>query len=96
MSQIAWIMPELFFLWRNREIHLAAILVITSCVSGRGNRIGPVFLCACVCVCLYVNTLTAKPFDLSVCYIFVLVSKSIITKGLCGKRNVHWGNTGGT
>ena len=33
--------------------------LITSCVSGRGHRIGAV--CECMCVC--VSTLTAKPFD---------------------------------
>ena len=27
-------------------------------------------------------------------YIFVCVSQSIITKGLLGERNVHWGNAG--
>ncbi len=36
----------------------------TSRVSGRGYRIGAVFLCVCVCVCVSVSTLTAEPFDL--------------------------------
>ena len=35
-------------------------LFITSRVSGRGHRIGPIS----VCVCVSLSTLTAKPFDL--------------------------------
>ncbi len=37
--------------------------IITSRVSGRGYRIGAMFLCVYVCVCLSVSTLTAEPFD---------------------------------
>ena len=46
-----------------------AILVsfITSCVSGRGNRIGPVPLW--VCVCLSVSALTTEPLDLRTWYL---------------------------
>ncbi len=65
------------------------VLKLTSCVSGQGNKIGPVRVSLCVCLSVHVSAL-------SVCYVFVCVSQSITTKGLWGKRTVHWGHAGGT
>ena len=40
------------------SLSVKLIIIITSCVRGRGNKIGPV--CLCMCVCLSVSTLTAR------------------------------------
>ena len=40
------------------------LYVITSRVSCRSYKNGPVRLCVCVCVCPSVSTLTAEPFDI--------------------------------
>ncbi len=58
VSRIVNVNPLGFcILYRKRP---GQAVFITSRVSGRGNRIGPV----CVCVCVSVSTLTAEPFDL--------------------------------
>ena len=46
---------------------MACMDVFTSRVSGRGNRIGAVFLCVCVCALSRPNCLT---YDLDYCLVF--------------------------
>ncbi len=43
-----------------KQIGVILFWLVTSRVSGRGHRIGAVFLCVCVCQ----HSLTAEPFDL--------------------------------
>ncbi len=57
--------------------------VITSRVSGRGYRIGAVFLCVCVSV----STLTAEPFDLRPWF---LVSQTITQRTFGQKDWTIW------
>ena len=45
-----------------KELHNP--IIITSRISGRGNRIGPVCLSVCVSVCQLVSALTAKQIDM--------------------------------
>ncbi len=53
-------------------------------------------LVASVCVSGLSSLNSETIHTVSVCYVFVCVSQSIITRGVWGKRNVHWGDAGGT
>ena len=52
-------------------LHSAWVVLITSRVSGRGYRIGPVRLsvCVCVCVCVSVSSLATEPLNLRTQYL---------------------------
>ena len=56
-------------------------VLITSRVSGRGNRIGPVFPSVCLSVCEHSHHAHGR-----IVYVFVNVSQSVVRKGLLGKR----------
>ena len=70
--------------------------IFTSRVSGRGNKIGTVFLSVCLFALSQPNRFT---YDLDFwygTYVFMCVSQSSIRKGLWGIRDVQWGDAGGT
>ena len=71
----AFSLTILYLLRGNHSIFVFSVLakkemtVITSCINGRGNIIGPVH--ELVRVCLFVSTLMAELFDLWPCFFLV-------------------------
>ena len=53
-----------YFSFEVQQLNIveSPLAFFSSCLSGRGNRIGPVRLC--VCVCVSVSALTTEPLDL--------------------------------
>ncbi len=63
-----------------------SVQIFTSCISGRGNGIGPVCLCVCASVC---NLVVSRLNHLSYRHKLVCVCRSIMAKGLWGEETLQ-------